>query len=195
MVAKTAEKKSGFVDQRLMKALGHPVRVRILEVVNERPISPVGFAREERGVSLSTASYHFKVLEECGCIECVEEVQRRGSREHIYQGTRRALFDDAVWKRLPKLVQGGVTATVLEGFIDRAVRAVESGSYDAREDSHLSWLAMVLDEKGWDRLTALLASMLTEAQEIAVEAGERMADSGEAGFSVTFAAAGFESAK
>ena len=63
-------------------------------------------------------------------------------------------------KRLPKLVQGGVTATVLEGFIDRAVRAVESGSYDAREDSHLSWLAMVLDEKGWDRLTALLASML-----------------------------------
>ena len=46
MVAKEPEKASGALDQRLAKALAHPLRVRILEVVNERPISPAAFTRE-----------------------------------------------------------------------------------------------------------------------------------------------------
>lgn len=189
----SADKEQSTLDQRLAKALGHPLRVRILEVVNERAVSPVQFFREFGGESLPKVAYHFRVLEKYDCIECVREVQRRGATEHFFRGTRRALFGDADWKRLPKSVQGGVTATMLQGFISKAAEAIETGTYDAREDSHLSWISMMLDEKGWEKMMALLAETLEEAQEIQVEAGERMAENGEVGFPVTFAAAGFES--
>lgn len=189
----SADKGQSTLDQRLAKALGHPLRVRILEVVNERAVSPVQFFREFGGESLPKVAYHFRVLEKYDCIECVREVQRRGATEHFFRGTRRALFGDADWKRLPKSVQGGVTATMLQGFISKAAEAIETGTYDAREDSHLSWISMMLDEKGWEKMMALLAATLEEAQEIQVEAGERMAENGEVGFPVTFAAAGFES--
>jgi DNA-binding transcriptional ArsR family regulator len=192
---KSANKKPSSIDERLAKALAHPLRVRILEVVNERAVSPIQFFREFGGESLPKIAYHFKVLEKYDCIECVEEVARRGATEHYYRGTRRALFGDADWKRLPKSVQGSVTATMLQGFVKKAVEAIKSGTYDAREDSHFSWISMVLDEEGWERLMALLVSTLAEAQELQVEAGERMASSGEAGFPVTFGAAGFESPK
>lgn len=194
MVDKNAKKGSGALDQRLAKALAHPLRVRILEVVNERPISPAAFTRELDGPPLSRVAYHFRVLEKHGCIECIEEVKRRGAMEHIYRGTRRALFGDSDWARLPMSIRSGVAGTVLDGLATRLTQAIEAGTFDARDDRHLSWLAMVLDEEGWAEFTDLLASTLTKAQELQVEATERMAKSGEVGFPVTFGAMAFESA-
>jgi DNA-binding transcriptional ArsR family regulator len=192
-VLASTDKGRSTLDSRLAKALGHPLRVRILEVVNERAVSPVQFFREFGGESLPKVAYHFRVLEKYDCIECVKEVQRRGATEHFFRGTRRALFGDADWKHLPKSVQGGVTGTMLQGFVAKAAEAIQSGTFDAREDSHFSWISMMLDEDGWQKLMALLASTLEEAQEIQVEAGERVASTGEVGFPVTFGAAGFES--
>ncbi|HEY5052608.1 MAG TPA: helix-turn-helix domain-containing protein [Solirubrobacterales bacterium] len=193
MVARKSEKDSGVLDQRLAKALAHPLRVRILEVINERPISPVAFTRELDGPALSQVSYHFRVLEKHGCIECIEEVKRRGSMEHIYQGTRRALFGDADWAKLPKSIQGGVSATMLNGLLTKAVRSFEAGSFDARPDRHISWISTSLDQQGWDNFIALLASMLDQVMELQAEAAERLAGSGETGIPVTFGALGFES--
>jgi DNA-binding transcriptional ArsR family regulator len=178
VVAKEPEKDSGALDQRLAKALAHPLRVRILEVVNERPISPAAFTRELDGPPLSRISYHFRVLQKHGCIECIEEVKRRGSMEHIYQGTRRALLGDTDWARLPKSIQGGVTATMLQGFVTKAVQAIMSGSYDARDDSHFSWLSMVLDEEGWRAFVELLERTLKSVEELAATAAERMTTTG-----------------
>jgi len=193
VVARKSEKGSGALDQRLAKALAHPLRVRILEVINERPISPVAFTRELDGPALSQIAYHFRVLEKHGCIECIEEVKRRGSMEHIYQGTRRALFGDADWAKLPKSIRESVAGTVLQGLISRLTRAMEAGTFDARDDRHLSWLAMLLDEEGWTEFIALLASTLARAQELQAEATERMAKSGEQGIGVTFGTMAFES--
>jgi DNA-binding transcriptional ArsR family regulator len=195
VIAKKSEKDPGGLDQRLAKALAHPLRVRILEVINERPISPAAFTRELDGPALSQVSYHFRVLEKHGCIECIEEVKRRGSMEHIYRGTRRALFGDADWAKLPKSIQGGVSATMLNGLLARAVRGVETGSFDARPDRHISWISTSLDQQGWDSFVALLASMLDQVMKLQTEAAERLAESGETAIPVTFGALGFESPK
>jgi DNA-binding transcriptional ArsR family regulator len=193
VVARKIEKGIAGLDQRLAKALAHPLRVRILEVINERPISPVAFTRELDGPALSQISYHFRVLEKHGCIECIEEVKRRGSMEHIYQGTRRALFDDADWAKLPPSIQGGVSATMLNGLLTKAVQSFEAGSFDARSDRHISWISMSLDQQGWERFIALLALMLDQVMELHAAAAERLAKTQEAAIPVTFGALGFES--
>src|SRR5690349_17783937 len=84
--------------------LSHPLRARILEVANERPLSPSQFV--EAGLvpgdifttcsqTLPLVSYHFRCLREAGCLEVIEMIPRRGTVEHIYAGTNRRKVSDA----------------------------------------------------------------------------------------------------
>lgn len=56
-----------LVDQRLVKALAHPLRVHILNILNERTASPNQLSKE-LGEDLSSVSYHVKVLKDIDCI-------------------------------------------------------------------------------------------------------------------------------
>jgi hypothetical protein len=181
-----------IVDQRLAKALAHPMRVEILAMLSHRSISPVEFSRET-GESLSDASYHFRKLEELECAEIVRTVPVRGSTQHFYRGTKRPLLVEGDWKQLPPAIRGGVTGTVLQTFVDRASEAITTGTFDSRDDSHLSWTPVALDEEGWSELAQLLESTLASATEVEVKAAQRLAKGGGEPINATFALASFES--
>src|SRR5215204_7633621 len=89
-----------LVDPRIAKALSHPMRARILVILNERVASPNAIAEmiEER---LPNVSYHVRALLDLGCIELVDTAQRRGAIEHYYRAIVRPFFSDADWAQLP----------------------------------------------------------------------------------------------
>lgn len=193
MVAQTeAPQSKEIIDRRLGKALSHPLRVRILSVANHRVVSPAEFAREF-GEPLPSVSYHFKTLERLECIELVKTEPRRGAVEHFYRGTKRAFLSDAAWKQLPQPLQGGVTGAVLQTFVERAVDALEAGTFDARDDSHLSWTPVILDEEAWQGMASILERTLEQVLDLQAEAAGRLAESGEDGITAIVAVAGFES--
>ena len=106
---KTRDKATG-VDQRLVKALAHPLRVQILTILNERMASPNELSKElEEG--LSQVSYHVKVLKDFECIEMVKTEPRRGAVEHYYRATARAYLSDKDWQNLPDSVKPGLSAS------------------------------------------------------------------------------------
>jgi DNA-binding transcriptional ArsR family regulator len=79
------------VDTRVVKALGHPTRVRILNILRDRELaSPVELSAE-LGVPLGTIGYHVRRLEQLGFIELARRTQRRGAIEHHYRA--RQLLD------------------------------------------------------------------------------------------------------
>src|ERR687896_1687603 len=92
---------AGLVDQRLAKALSHPLRARIFAILNERVASPNEIADmlEER---LPNVGYHVRVLVDLECVELVRTAQRRGAIEHYYRAVRRPFFTDSEWRRLPR---------------------------------------------------------------------------------------------
>lgn len=62
---------SESLDASLLKALAHPLRTRVLELIVEREeASPVELARD-LGQPLATVSHHTRVLRDLGCIELV----------------------------------------------------------------------------------------------------------------------------
>ncbi len=63
MASKTGTENKSKLDQRLIKALAHPLRVEILAILNERVASPNELAKG-LGEGLSQVSYHVKVLHE-----------------------------------------------------------------------------------------------------------------------------------
>lgn len=68
------------------RAIAHPIRVRILEVLAGRTASPSEIAKEI-GEGVSNVSYHIKVLRTYGGIKMVREEPVRGAVEHFYRAT------------------------------------------------------------------------------------------------------------
>ncbi len=73
------------IDVRVVKALSHPTRVQILNLLRERElVSPVQLAGE-LGIALGTVGYHVRRLEQLGFIELAKQTQKRGAVEHHYR--------------------------------------------------------------------------------------------------------------
>lgn len=186
------KKGAEILDPRLAKALANTQRVEILAVLSHRRISPVGYVREYGG-KLPSIAYHFKVLEAYECIELAETVKRRGALEHIYRCTKKPLLGDGEWKLLPMSVRGGISGAILQTLVDRSRRAIEEGTFDARQDRHFTWTPLQVDDRGWRELTRLLASTLAKLEKIETKSNDRLAKSGAEPIPTTVALAGFES--
>jgi DNA-binding transcriptional ArsR family regulator len=166
------------IDQRLVRALSHPLRVQILEVLTERVASPTLIAAE-LGISVSDVAYHTRTLDRCGCLELVETAQRRGATEHYYKAKPHAFIGDRLWRKVPRSVRSGVTGASLQTFMDKAVTALEAGTIDNREDTTFSWMPVHLDDHGWREVTAILAEATERVLAAQAAADRRAEESGE----------------
>ncbi len=188
--------------ETICNALKHPLRVRILEALNEGPRSPSQFVEEgliPKGSfnsyqqALSLASYHFRELEKEGCLEVVESIPRRGAVEHVYRGLARVFVSDDEFEAMDPQDRRRLSRISMQGMIARADRAIAEGTFDARTDRHLTWMPMQLDERGWDEAIAKLAATFAELTQIRQDAGDRIAASGAEVIPATVAILGFES--
>jgi DNA-binding transcriptional ArsR family regulator len=143
------------IDQRLVHALAHPMRVQILEILSDRVASPIGLSAE-LGTSLSHVAYHTRTLDDCGCLQLVGTEQRRGGTEHFYKAAPDSFIGSREWRQVPKSVRAGVTAASLQTFMDKAVAALEAGTIDDRDDTTLSWMPVRVDDEGWREVTEIL---------------------------------------
>jgi DNA-binding transcriptional ArsR family regulator len=69
--------------RRLERALAHPVRARVLAILEAEIASPKDLA-DQLGAPLGVVAYHVRVLASLELIRLVEVVRRRGSLEHRY---------------------------------------------------------------------------------------------------------------
>ncbi len=163
-----------FIDPRLIQALGHPVREHILAVLNERIASGKEIGNE-LGADVSSFYHHIEELERLDCIERIETRRCRGVDEHFFRATRTLFFDDEEWQRLPDSLRSDVMVNAFQRVVDDAVAAIEAGTFVARDETHLSWLPGVFDERGWNEATGLLTEVLGRLAEIREESSERLA--------------------
>lgn len=185
-----AKSKRG-VNQDLVKSLAHELRAEILAILNERMASPNELAKElDEG--LSQVSYHVKVLKDYKVITLIKTEPRRGAVEHYYRATSRAFLTDRDWHELPESVRVGMSADLFQAVVDDAVAAMEGETFDDREDRHLSWTPMMLDEQAWGALQKLLRDTLKQAMKLNAEATKRLAKSKGQGISASVAMLAYE---
>jgi len=182
-----------IVDQQLVKALAHPLRAQILAILNERVASPNELS-QELGEGLSQVSYHVKVLRDYECIELVKTEPRRGAVEHYYRGMKRSFLNDVDWQGLSPSAKEGISVAGVRMIMSEAIEALGAGTFDAREDSHLSCTPVIVDEKGWGELASVLSTTLERVLEIQAQSAGRLSKAKEEGIAATIAILGFESA-
>lgn len=184
--------------------LAHPMRTRILDVVNEEPMSPVRFLDDgfspmtfdKRATGLSYVSYHFRALEKAGCIEILKTIPRRGAVEHVYRGCSRVFFSDEEFEQLGLEQRQQLSQSSFQGLVARTDGAIRSGTFDKRPDRHMTWRAMDLDPEGWEEIKDIFGDAYKKAEKARESAALRLADPDNENcdrFPVTVAMLAFES--
>jgi DNA-binding transcriptional ArsR family regulator len=182
--------KEPAIDQRIMKALSHPLRVRMLTLLNQKVASPSELA-DELDEPLGNVSYHMRFLADLKMVKLVRTEPRRGAVEHYYEALEPPLISDDDWAQLPVALRRSLSDSTL-GEIARDLKgAGEAGGLD-RENMHVNRLALTLDDQGWDELSALLSDVLERARRIQEQSNKRRKGADEGAVPTTLVVMQFE---
>jgi len=160
-------------DQRVIKALSHPLRFRILEMLNQKVASPSEIAAE-LDEPLGNVAYHTKILAENGAIEQVRTAPVRGALEHFYRALIRPWFDDELSAKLPTSVRRALFGESIQYIWGDVVAASEDGGFDDPQ-THVTRTHLDLDEDAYREMVELLNSVVDRALELHAEAAPRLA--------------------
>jgi DNA-binding transcriptional ArsR family regulator len=163
--------KEPAIDQRIMKALSHPLRVRMLTLLNQRVSSPSELA-EELDEPLGNVSYHMRFLADLNMVKLVRTEPRRGAVEHYYEALEPPLISDDDWAQVPVALRRSLSDSTLGNIASDLKGAAAEGGFD-RHNIHLSRTALTLDEEGWDELADVLADVLERARDIQEKSNKR----------------------
>ena len=151
-------------DPRYLKAVSHPVRVRILAMLDEGPASPKQLA-DRLGASLGVVAYHVRTLHDLDLLKLVGTRQRRGATEHMYATVARPSFSDEAWAAMEPVAKQRLLGSMLRQIGEYANASAAAGGFD-RDDANISRLSLRLDERGWQQLAAASKKWLAEVEKI-----------------------------
>jgi DNA-binding transcriptional ArsR family regulator len=169
---RTVKPRDQIIDPRLIKVLAHPLRVRILAILEQRVASPSEIAGELEA-SLGVVSYHVRRLEALGLIKLVRKTPRRGAVEHYYRADAKHHIPDEAWAQAPDIVRRAMAGATLGELSAKVNAAAAEGGFN-RDDAHISVTNLVLDEKGWKAISRELAKTLERVDRIQAESHERL---------------------
>jgi DNA-binding transcriptional ArsR family regulator len=158
----------------MAKALAHPLRVRILGLLDDRVASPNEIANEI-GASLGVVSYHVRTLAQLGFLELVGKRQRRGATEHYYQAVSRPVVSSEAWEKMPSVVKKAMVGATLGHVSDLVNLAAHAGGFE-HADSHLTRSALVLDHRGFKEVAGMLDQLLIDLDRVRDAAQDRLAN-------------------
>ena len=124
------------IETRIVKAFAHPLRFRILQLLNEREASPSALA-QQLDEPLGNVSYHVKILREADAIELVRTRPVRGAIEHVYRATARPYFDDAAYAALPASFRNEMIGSTLQELWGHLLQAARAGDPGPSGDPYL----------------------------------------------------------
>ena len=165
-------------DPRWLRAISHPIRIRLLAMLDEEPASPVVLAAKLEQ-PLGTIAYHVRTLYDLGLLKLVSTRQRRGATEHYYRTTGHPTASEEAWAALDAISKQRLLTALIARATDYASRSAAAGGFDARE-AHISTDALKLDRTGWEQLAAESRKWLDRAREIERESAERTREGPEA---------------
>jgi DNA-binding transcriptional ArsR family regulator len=159
-------------DAHIIKAMGHPLRMRILAAFNAGERSPRELATE-LGEPLGNVSYHVRMLVDLGLLELVRTTQKRGALEHHYVLAARPVISDVTWSRLPGQLKATVTRSVLDDVGRDVAEAAAAGGLERAEASVMR-LPLVLDGRGWKEASKAAAAFEDRLKQIEQRSTERL---------------------
>lgn len=153
---------------KLVHALSHPMRIRLLQLLEEEPASPWMLREEiDPEISLSGVAYHVGVLYDSGCLEQADVAPRPGAFERFFRAKP-------------------------EVFLDPLYRA-HAGINESEAALTANWSGITVDHFGWDQVVDVLRSARLQLAAIEEQSKERLSTLGGDGTPLIVGVVAFES--
>jgi DNA-binding transcriptional ArsR family regulator len=159
-------------DPRLVKALAHPIRVRILGILEHRTATPKELAAE-LGLPLENTSYHVRTLKKFGFIKLERKRQVRGAVEHHYRAVARPRVNAKAWEQMPESLKQAMNTANISQLSELVNRGVAQGKF-SRPESQLQRMPYTLDEEGFREASAILSEALERISDVEKRARARV---------------------
>ena len=167
--AKTA---TASMETTLATIVAHPTRVRAFSILAERTASPVEIA-QEIGKDVGHVGYHVRKLQELNLIELVDERPVRGAVEHFYRAIARPHIKEEEFAAQTLEQREAFTRYLLQLHVADVSRAMDQHTIDVRTNRWIMRLPMVVDEEGFEELSALHAELYERTLDIQARSDER----------------------
>jgi DNA-binding transcriptional ArsR family regulator len=156
----------------VVQALAHPLRAKMLYALQEREASPKELAAHF-GVPLPNVAYHINVLRKLKLIRLVRKTPRRGAVEHHYIVDHAVSMYADAWSQTPGLIKERAVAEWLEDVGGYVTQAAATGGFN-RSNAVLTRSRLLLDEEGWDALSAKLEELFEFADGVEKASAARL---------------------
>src|SRR3954469_22716324 len=144
--------KPATINRALMKAASNWIRVQVYSIVAERVASAKELAEQLGIQDVSNVRYHLNVLKELGLIEVAKTRRRGGAIENFYRSVERPLVSEGVWKEFPPKERENFTKLAVQLINIDIARSISNGTFDRRDDRHLTRTPFQVDREGWHEL-------------------------------------------
>ena len=161
---------AGELDEALLRAISHPLRHRLLGMLDGRVASPNQLARE-LGLPLGRVSSLLRLLSDLGAIELVRTEPRRGALEHFYRAVTTVWFSEGDWAKLPRSARRGILGQNLQQIFTDVTTAADTGGFD-HPSSLVLRAPLRLDAAGMEEVSGMLRAAIDRARELSLEADE-----------------------
>jgi DNA-binding transcriptional ArsR family regulator len=159
-------------DPRLVKAIAHPLRLRILAELESGMKSPTELA-ERLDASIGAVSYHFRQLASLGLIKLAKRTPRRGAVEHHYRLEARPRVTDEAWAAVPPFVKEAFLRAML-GQVSEQVNAAAAGGGFDRSDALGTRVPLALDDEGFAAAAKELEAVVERLRKIEQASRKRL---------------------
>lgn len=174
----TNAKSSGLltgVEQRLAKAVAHPIRLKAYTLLAESPASPNEISLKI-GEPLPSVAYHVRVLVRLKVIELIETAEVRGATEHFYRATVLPSLTEEEWQLLSREERESFSEVGVQLQIADMARALSEATFDRRIDRFMARMPFCVDEQGWGELFAIFDRTFTQVKEVQARVAQRQAN-------------------
>jgi DNA-binding transcriptional ArsR family regulator len=187
---KEADAKAAPIDpplDRVLRALNHPVRRRIMRVLVDGAGSATTIS-QKIDMDLGVVSYHLSqvLAKECDIVELADSIPRRGAVEKFYRLKFHALSEADPGDR--GQVEPASRRMSFEECLIVAVAAMDADAFAALEGSAWDWSLTQVDEVAWREIRAASDEFNAKMREAAAASRKRAAAEGSQGIVVGVAA-------
>jgi DNA-binding transcriptional ArsR family regulator len=170
------------METTLAAIVAHPTRARCFVILAERTASPVEMA-QEIGKDVGHVGYHVRKLQEMNLIELVDERPVRGAVEHFYRAIARPFVVENEFAGQSVAEREHFTRFTLQLHIADIARAMDEHTLDARPNRWVIRTPLVVDEEGFEELSALHAEIYERTLDIQARSDERRTGTDDEGIS------------
>ncbi len=183
------------VEDAVSYGLGHRIRIEIRAALHEGPMC-LDELSKALGRPLSSIAHHVEALYEDGSIEIAWTRRVRGRiNQHFYAVTELPEYSEEELAAMDPADRKALAALIIQSATSEALAALWAGTLHDHPRVMLAWNWLLLDEQGRADMADEDARSWERKHEIAGEAANRRAKSGEKGKKYVIAVYCFERAK